>query len=313
VGPGRRQVRRTLKPSVPVPLPILLDTDLGSDVDDELALALLWGSPEVSVQAVCATYGAVVLRARIVLRMAELTGRTVEVAPGESTPLSGKDVWWTGDEGLAYGALPPLDRFPGAARSPGVELLLQDGGAHLLAIGPLTTVAVALDAGMVVHGITIMGGDWSDPSVAEHNLASDHVAAKRVLESGLPITVVGVDVTRQVRFGEAEIARFEACGALGRILAAEMRAWMARWDEDFEVPHDPLTALAMLQPELFTFTPPVAVRVGDGTDGPAGAVHVVDGPGTVRVATGVDVDPARTAMADRIAAGLGERRNHVAR
>ena len=307
MGTGRRQVRRTLNPSAPVLLPILLDTDLGSDVDDELALALLWGSPEVHLRGVCTTYGGVVLRARIVQRMAELTGRTVDVAPGESTPLSGKDVWWTGDEGLAYDALPlPLPgRFPGGARSPGVRLLTAGGTrAHLLAIGPLTSVAVALDAGMVVDGITIMGGDWSDPSVAEHNLASDHVAAQRVLGSGLPITVVGIDVTRQVRFGEAEIARYEACGELGRILGAEMRAWMARWDEDFEVPHDPLTALAMLQPELFTFTPPAAVRVADGTDGPAGAVRVVDGPGTVRIATGVDVDAARTAMADRIAAGL---------
>ena len=107
-----------------------------------------------------------------------------------------------------------------------------------------------------------------------------------------------------MRFGEAEIARFAAAGPLGAVVATEMRAWMRRWDEDFEVPHDPLTALAMLQPGLFAFTPPVAVRVSDGTDGPQGAVRVVDGPGSVRIATGVDIDAARTAMADRIAAGL---------
>ena len=294
-------------------LPILLDTDLGSDVDDELALALLWGSPEVDLRGVCTTYGDVQLRAAIVLRMAELTGRAVDVAPGEPTPRSGRDVWWAGIEGAAYGPLTPFPIRDGAP-SEGVRLLL-DGAAdaQLLAIGPLTSVAVALEVGLDVGSITIMGGDWSDPSVAEHNLASDHAAAKRVLESGLSITAVGIDVTRQVRFGEAEIARFEACGELGRILGAEMRAWIARWDEDFEVPHDPLTALAMLQPELFRFTPPAAVRVADGTDGPAGAVRTVDGPGTVRIATGVDVDAARTAMADRIAAGLGERGNHVAR
>ena len=50
------------------------------------------------------------------------------------------------------------------------------------------------------------------------------------------------------------------------------------------------------------------MRVSDGSDGPEGAVHRVEGPGTVRIATGVDVDAARRALADRIAAGLGETR-----
>jgi purine nucleosidase len=289
-----------------VPLPILLDTDLGSDVDDELALALLWGSNEVEVRGVCTTYGDTVLRARIVLRMAELLGRTVTVAPGEVLPASGKEVWWAGIEGLAYDALPPLP-VEDAEPSAGVRLLVDGAhGAHLLAIGPLTSVAAALDAGMAIDGITIMGGDWTDPSDGEHNLASDVVAARRVLESGVPITMVGIDVTRQVRFGEPEIERFAATGHLGAVIAAEMRAWMRRWDEDFEVPHDPLTALALLEPQLFTFTEPGAVRVSDGGDGPEGAVRRIDAPGGVRIALGVDVDAARSSMADRIARGLGE-------
>jgi purine nucleosidase len=297
-----------------VPLPILLDTDLGSDVDDELALALLWGSPEATVRAISTTYGDTVLRARIVLRMAEMVGRGVQVAPGERRPSSGRDVWWAGIEGEAYDALPQVPEPEGWTPSPGVRLLVDAAeGAHLLAIGPLTTVAAALDAGLDVAGITIMGGNWSDPTVGEHNLASDHVAAARVLESGLPVTVVGIEVTRQVRFGEAEILRFASCGHLGAVIAAEMHAWMRRWNEDFEVPHDPLTALALLEPDLFTFAPDAAVRVSDGEDGPAGAVRIVDGPGAVRIATGVDVAAARTAMADRIARGLGEHQQHVAR
>jgi purine nucleosidase len=291
-----------------VPIPILLDTDLGSDVDDELALALLWGSTEVDVRGVCTTYGDVALRAAITLRMAELTGRRVEVAPGETTPLSGKDVWWAGIEGAAYGDLVPFPVPSGGDPSDGVLSLLGDPGAQLLAIGPLTSVAVAIEHGLQVAGITLMGGDWADPSAAEHNIASDVVAARRVLTSGLPVTVVGIDITRRVRFDEAEIARFAAVGELGRVIAAEMRAWMARWDEAFEIPHDPLTALALLQPELFTFTPPVAVAVSE-----EGAVRVLDGPGSVRIATGVDVERARTAMADRIARGLGEQHIHVAR
>lgn len=299
-----------------MPLPLLLDSDLGSDVDDELALALLWGSAGVELRGVCTTYGDTVLRARIVLRMAELTGRTIEVAPGEQATASGKDVWWAGIEGAAYDRLPPLPSVQEEAPpSRGVRLLLERAeGAHLLAIGPLTSVAAALDAGARFDGITIMGGDWADPTTGEHNLASDVVAARRVLESGLPVTAVGVDVTRQVRFGEAEVARFAACGALGAVLATEMRAWMQRWDEDFEVPHDPLAALLLVEPQLFTVAEPCAVEVSDGADGsfgPEGAVRRLDAPGSVRVATGVDAEAARASMADRIARGLGEgRRTH---
>lgn len=294
-----------------MPTPVLLDTDLGSDVDDELALAMLWGSPEVEVRGVCTTYGDVGLRARIALRMAELVGRPLAVAPGEALPASGADVWWAGTEGVAYDALPPPSPTTQGDGSAGVRLLVDGAaGAHLLAVAPLTSVAVALDAGLDgLASLTVMGGDWTDADAAEHNLASDHVAARRVFTSGLPITVVGVDVTRRVRFGQAEVRRFAACGRLGAILAAEMRAWMRRWHEDVEVPHDPLTALALIEPDLFAFAVPCAVEVAHGSDArPAGAVRRLAAAGSVRVATDVDAGAAARSIADRIAAGLGERR-----
>ena len=288
-----------------MPSPLLLDTDIGSDVDDELALALLWGSPEVELRGVCTTYGDTVLRARIVLRMAELAWRRVEVGAGSRVPRSGREVWWAGHEGDAYDALPP------APEADGVALLAErSAGARLLAIGPLTSVADALDAGAQPEELAVMGGEWADASVPEHNIASDSVAARRVLTSGVPTVVVGLETTRRVRFGEAEIARFAACGHLGAVLASEMRSWMRRWDEDFEVPHDPLTALALLEPGLFEFAEACEVEVSDGAGGsfgPEGAVRRLDRPGAVRVATGVDVDAARLAMAGRIARGLGER------
>ena len=71
----------------------------------------------------CTTYGDAALRARIVLRMARAdSAGPSTVAPGETAPLSGKDVWWAGIEGAAYDALPPLPEP--AADSPGVRLLL---------------------------------------------------------------------------------------------------------------------------------------------------------------------------------------------
>lgn len=284
-------------------IPLLLDTDLGSDVDDELALALLWGSPEVDLRGVCTTYGDVAVRAAIVHEMAVHVQRPVVVEPGRATTRSGLEPWWAGHEGRVYGRLtvPPA---PGPGPSPGVRLLAEHAdGAQVLAIGPLGSLADALDLGIGgVAGITLMGGDWADPAVAEHNIAADPVAAEAVLTSGLPITAVGTDQTQRVRFGETEVARFAACGHLGAILAVEMHAWMRRTGDDFEVPHDPLTALGLLEPDLFAFAEPATVEVS-----PDGRVRRLDRPGTVRVATDVDVATARRSMADRIARGLGER------
>lgn len=284
-------------------VPVLLDTDLGSDVDDELALALLWGSPEVDLRGISTTYGDVGMRTAIVREMAAHVGRRVVVEPGRSGTRSGREVWWGGHEGRAYGPLPRVPVAEGDPSSGARMLAAQARGAHVLAIGPLGSVADALDLGLDgVEGIVVMGGDWSDPAVAEHNIASDVDAARAVLGSGLPVTAVGIDVTSRVRFGEAEVARFAACGHLGAILAVEMRAWMRRTGDDFEVPHDPLTALALLEPQHFAFTEPAAIEVADD-----GAVRRIDAPGTVRVATAVDVDAARRSMAGRIARGLGER------
>ncbi|MDQ1512410.1 MAG: hypothetical protein QOC59_252 [Microbacteriaceae bacterium] len=289
-------------------LPVLLDTDLGSDVDDELALALLWGSPELDVAGVCTSYGDTVLRARIALRMAQLTGRTLSVAAGETETRSGTPVWWGGHEGDAYGDLGDAPVDSGGTPSAGVRLLAERAdGAALLAIGPLTSVAAALDAGVGpgLASLTLMGGEWADPDATEHNIRSDVAAARRVFDSGLPITAVGIDITQQVHFSAAEADRFAAAGPLGEIIAAEMRAWMKRWDEDFEVPHDPLAALVLVAPELFTFSPEGRATVSDGSDGrPEGALSHQPGEGRVRFVTAVDVEAATEQLAERIVRGV---------
>lgn len=148
MGTGRGQGPRAL--ILRVHHRILLDTDLGSDVDDELALALLWGSPEVDLLGVSTTYGDVALRARIALAMGVLAHRPVTVAPGHSTPASGKDVWWAGHEGDAYDLLTAAIPEEGWAQpSPGAVLLANGAaGAEILAIAPLTTVAAAIDLGI---------------------------------------------------------------------------------------------------------------------------------------------------------------------
>lgn len=275
---------------------LVVDTDLGSDPDDELALAFVWGSAEFDLRQLVVSYGDVQLRASIAQRMASLTGRSLPVAIGESHPLSGAPVWWAGHEGSAYGELsPPTHVVP-------VDLGLASDGV-LLAIAPLTTVATGFAAAPTVPAalgrLVVMGGDFRTHAAPEHNIVSDVAAAQAVFDSGAATLVVGLDVTRQVRLYAGELRQVAAAGPLGAILGREIDGWLARWDEDYEVPHDPVTALAYLEPELFEFSRPGRVVVSDG-----GATRFAPGEGRTRIATALDADAAARSVVRRVLRGL---------
>ena len=77
-----------------------LDTDIGSDVDDSLALAMILGSPHLGLQIVTTVYGDTAFQARIVHRAYALAGRSPPpIAAGARETRSGKPVWWAGHEG----------------------------------------------------------------------------------------------------------------------------------------------------------------------------------------------------------------------
>ncbi|MEV5962175.1 nucleoside hydrolase [Kribbella sp. NPDC051952] len=80
---------------------IILDTDIGSDVDDAMALAQLMGTPGFDLVEVHTVYGDTRLRAQIARRYAALAGLEVDVVAGTAKPLSGREVWWAGHEGTS--------------------------------------------------------------------------------------------------------------------------------------------------------------------------------------------------------------------
>jgi purine nucleosidase len=119
------------------------------------------------------------------------------------------------------------------------------------AVGPLTNVADALDGPHSIEQLVIMGGDITS-GTPEHNISCDVAAAQAVFAAGVPAVVTGIDQTERVVLKEDEIAAIEASGALGTLLAAEIRnfrTWLGRPNS----PHDPIAVLTAVQPELFTF------------------------------------------------------------
>ena len=108
-----------------MPTRVILDTDIGTDVDDCLALALLLASPELKLEGVTCVYGDVDLRVRMAEKLMELRGlKNIPVRAGARKPLLGlREVYWEGHEGQV-GRLRTLlgdGTYPGKCLSCGVE------------------------------------------------------------------------------------------------------------------------------------------------------------------------------------------------
>jgi len=197
---------------------VMIDCDVG--VDDALALILAFHSPELDVKAVTGVNGNVPLEQvfeniQRVLSLIQPKSKPL-IARGADRPLKGKTVYAHsvhGKDGLGGARIDRKEGeewwqfFPGRAE----ELIIKMAHQYpdemtLIATGPLTNLALALQRdrkGMEkLKEITIMGGTvrtgGNITPYAEFNIFSDPLAAKMVFESGIPITLVPLDVTHQV-------------------------------------------------------------------------------------------------------------------
>jgi purine nucleosidase len=301
-----------------MPTRIVLDTDLGTDVDDCLALATVLASPELQLEGVTCVYGDVAVRARMARRLLELAGRAeVPVLTGASEPLLGlRPVYWEGHEGeglIADDDPPPMR---GAVAFLIETALASPGAIHILAVGPLTNVALALRAeprlAAALAGLTIMGGvmrgpgQWAQP-YAEHNIRCDPEAAHIVLSAGVPITLVPLDVTTQVRIGPADVARIRTGGGPFRQAVAEqIDRYPSYRRRGYTFLHDPLAAAVMVDPSLVTLEPlQVEVELGGRLAAGATLVRAPDpaGPPPAQVAVAVERERAERFVVGRIAGG----------
>lgn len=206
------------------PFRVIIDTDPG--VDDALALLLAMRSPELKIEAITPVAGNVPLELTLpnALRMVEIAGRTdIPVAGGAKSPLVRRLVTATyahGENGLCGAVFPEPKTKP--VNQPAAELIRQivrqfPGEVTLLTIGPLTNIATALNtdpelAGMV-RALVMMGGSLSGGNItpaAEFNIYVDPEAARIVFQSGIPITMVGLDVTRKTSLTEDHLRQLQA-------------------------------------------------------------------------------------------------------
>lgn len=301
-----------------MPTRVVFDTDLGTDVDDCLALALILGSPELALEGITCVHGAVGLRARMARKLLGLRGRAdVPVMVGVEQPILGRrPIYWPGHEGT--GLLGPEDEALEPDPEPAVDYLVRvvmanPGQIHLLAVGPLTNVALAFLAeprlGANLAHLTIMGGALRGPDrlelpYGEHNIVLDPEAAEIVLAAGAPTTLVPLDVTTRVAIRPEGAARIRAGGTpFHEAVAGQVEVYPPFAARGWTNLHDPLAAAVVVRPDLVAFRD---LHVDVETEGrhSAGATLMrapsEAAPANARVALAVDVAAAEAFMLARL-------------
>jgi inosine-uridine nucleoside N-ribohydrolase len=257
-----------------VPKKIILDCDPGHD--DAIAILLAARCPAVRLVAITTVAGnqtleKTTLNARRVLTVAGITD--VPVAAGCDRPLVrpqivAEDIH--GESGLDGPKFPeptvPLD--PRHAVDLIIELLLDSAGdITLVPVGPLTNIAMAMrrepDIIRKIKHISLMGGAvglGNHTPAAEFNILADPEAARIVFESGVPITMCGLDLTHQALATEPVLERIRALGTPVAEMAVELlRFFAATYKErqGFDAPpvHDPCAVAWVAEPDIVETVP----------------------------------------------------------
>ena len=273
------------------PAKVIFDTDIGDDIDDAYALALLLNSPEVKVLGVTTAFGDTHLRARLAARMLKETGHSaIPVFAGASTPaktLFTQAAW--------------AKEFPDQKFGDAVDFMLKTiranpGEITLISVAPFTNVGalIARDPATFrkLKRVVIMGGSidrgYGDPDhkhpEPEWNIVCDVPSASALFASGVPLFVMPLDSTQI----PLNLARRDAIFARGTPLTNALRDLTTQWSDgshqDRPTMFDPMAVAYALRPELCPMTR-MRIEVDD-----KGMTRKVDGPANANVCLTSDED-----------------------
>jgi pyrimidine-specific ribonucleoside hydrolase len=248
-----------------VSTPIVIDCDPGHD--DAIAILLALSSPEVDLRGITTVGGNQTLdkTTRNALKVLELAGRTdVPVAAGADRPLQRElrtAAHVHGESGMDGPDLPEPTTKTVDAHAADFLAELIEPGVVLVPTGPLTNVALLLERHPDVRDrldrIVWMGGAVAEGNVtpaAEFNAFVDPEAAAAVFASGIPITLIGLDVTHKALFTQEHAERLRPAGRAGRAVA-ELADFFLRFHEESygfagSPIHDAVAVAQVIDPSL---------------------------------------------------------------
>src|SRR5450432_2645022 len=255
-------------------LKIILDTDIGDDIDDALALGLVCASPEVDLQAVTTVFGNVNARARQARTILKIAGERFEkipVAAGCGASMASRPMFNTkahlenlpNQDSTCFpeSDLPPLDPRHG------VNLILDtlragNGDITPITIGAMTNLATALvmDRKIIskIPKIIAMAAEFVS-YFDEWNIRCDPEAAHIIFTSGIPIDIIQCNIGTTVQMTQHDL---DGLKNSDRPLAERLMLAISAWQKNdpssakkFGMPHlyDPMTIATMIQPDLVTW------------------------------------------------------------
>ncbi len=241
-------------------IPVILDTDIGTDIDDTWALAMMLQSPELDIRLITTASDNTPERAKIVAKMLEIAGRT-DIPIGIGLQDNGDALQqspWVKD----YDML----NYPGTLHQDGVESIVNtimsaDKPMTIVSIGPLTNIAAALSlepriaehtrfVGM--HGAIYRGYDNAETAVAEYNVVRDVPAAQKVFAADWDITITPIDTCGLICLeGEKYRAICDCDTPLIKAVIESYRIWLdGKPDERSSILFDTVAAYLAFTDEL---------------------------------------------------------------
>ena len=292
-------------------VPVIIDTDIGGDIDDALALAFALNSPEVDLRAVTTVNTDPAMRARIAAKMLRRFGREdIPVAAGEKLQFDGsptfcKDI----NQAVLVSIEDPVPALDLTAAEVIVETVRNCSDAlTIIGIGCWTNIARAFEKAPeladAVGRLVLMGGQISPPG-PESNVTCDPAAAAFVLDLPVPKLLVPLDVTAQCRYAAGRHENLASSGSEQTKLVRDLlRAWQigrhGGSSRAEPVLHDPLAVAVAFDPSLIRHVDPMRVTVTFDAKGGPPATTPASGLPNAEVVRDVDRTRFEELFAQRI-------------
>jgi inosine-uridine nucleoside N-ribohydrolase len=274
---------------------VIIDTDIGDDLDDALAVGLALASPELKILGITAAWGDTALRARLLDRLLCDVGRSdIPVAVGIEKHAPGQ---------AAFTQARWAEREPAKTHPAAVDFLLEQIRQHpgeitLIGIAPLTNLAAAIERDPVtfkkLNRIVMMGGsirrgygETYEPDNhpdAEYNISMDVSAAKAVFNSGVPLYVMPLDATQHKLDEVKRQLLFTESTNLTDDLSLLYLQWAQGFHQQTPTLYDDVAVAYAIDPALCP-TSPIRIEVDD-----KGFTRPVAGPANSFVCLGSDSD-----------------------
>jgi inosine-uridine nucleoside N-ribohydrolase len=253
-----------------IPEKVIIDTDIGDDIDDAFALALALRSPELQIIGVTTTFGDTETRAKLVDRFLAEVGRPdIPVAAGTPTPVKGTFT----QRRYAEGGHDAKRSHPDAVAFVLEQIRSYPGQVTLIAIGPLMNVGAAIDkdaatfrklkrvvimGGSVKRGYGDLGYTFPRGPQPEWNILNDIPSAQKLFAAGVPLMVMPLDST-QLKLDEVKRAFLFSHGTP---LTDVLTLLYHQWGQETPTLFDPMTIAYIVNPVLCPVQP-MHIRVDD--------------------------------------------------